>query len=103
MPTYVLMTKLGQEEGSRRLRGKAWKKKVENLVPGIKWQAHFALLGTYDFMDIYDAPNDAAAFKVSMLSRAEGASRAESWPAMRYEAFLELHEQIESEHQKGME
>jgi uncharacterized protein with GYD domain len=103
MPTYVLMTKLGPEEGSRRLRGQAWKKKVEHLVPGLRWQAHFALLGAYDFMDIYDAPNDAAAFQVSLLSRAEGASSAESWPAMRYEAFLELHEKIESEHQKGME
>jgi uncharacterized protein with GYD domain len=100
MPTYVLMTKLAAEEGSRRTRGQAWKKKVEHVVPGIKWLAHYAVLGRYDFMDIYEAPSDAAAFKVSLLSRAEGAVSAESWPAMRYEVFLELHDQIESEHAK---
>jgi len=103
MPTYVLMTKLGAEESGRRQRGQAWKKKVEHLVPGIKWVAHYAMLGPYDFMDVYEAPSDAAAFKVSLLSRAEGAAEAESWPAMRYEAFLELNDQIEHEHARLQE
>jgi uncharacterized protein with GYD domain len=94
------MTKLAAEDEGRRERGQAWKKKVEHVVPGIKWMAHYAMLGPYDFMDIYEAPNDAAAFKVSLLSRSEGAVRAESWPAMRYEAFLELNDQIEVEHAK---
>ena len=102
MPTYVLMTKLSTrttaEEGSRRARGKDWKEKVERLCPGLKWTAHYALLGTYDFMDIYEAPDDETAFKVSMLSRAEGASSAESWPAIGYGQFLELHDAVEAEH-----
>ena len=102
MPTYVLMTKLStrtnEQEGRRRKRGKAWKKKVEKLCPDIKWVAHYALLGAYDFMDIYEAPDDESAFKVSMLSRAEGASSAESWPAIRYDQFLSVHEEVEAAH-----
>ena len=65
MPTYVLMTKLGSrslatKEG-RREAGQKWKAKVESVCPGIRWVAHYALLGPYDFMDLYEAPDDGAA------------------------------------------
>jgi uncharacterized protein with GYD domain len=104
MPTYVLMTKLGPDESedarSRRERGQAWKKKVEHLCPGIRWLTHYALLGPYDFMDIYEAPDEQTAFKVSMLSRAEGAIAAESWPAVPYDDFLALNDAVASEHAK---
>lgn len=99
MPTYVLMTKLGptalKDTRGRRKTGQDWKAKVEKLVPGIKWMAHYALLGPYDFMDLYEAPDDASAMRVSLLSRELGAASAESWPAMPYEAFLPLAEQVE--------
>jgi uncharacterized protein with GYD domain len=99
MPTYVLMTKLSptalRDPRGRRRAGQEWKAKVEKLVPGIRWKAHYALLGPYDFMDLYEAPDDAAAMRVSLLSRELGAASAESWPAMEYESFLPLAEQVE--------
>lgn len=99
MPTYVLMTKLGpaalKDARGRRRAGQEWKAKVEKLVPGIRWTAHYALLGPYDFMDLYEAPDDASAMRVSLLSRELGAASAESWPAMAYEAFLPIAEQVE--------
>ena len=103
MAKYVLMTKLTPGEGSRpnrREAGKAWKSKVEALCPGIKWVAHYALLGPYDFMDVYEAPDDETAFKVSLLSREEGALTAESWPAMAYESFLGVAAAVESVERK---
>jgi uncharacterized protein with GYD domain len=60
----------------------------------VKWVAHYALLGPYDFMDIYEAPDAETAHKVSMISRAEGAVTAESWQATPYERFLQLLETI---------
>jgi uncharacterized protein with GYD domain len=99
MATYVLVTKLGstalKDPRGRRRAGQEWKTKVERLVPGIRWTAHYALLGPYDFMDVYEAPDDAAAMRVSLLSRELGAASAESWPAMAYEEFLPLAEQVE--------
>jgi uncharacterized protein with GYD domain len=99
MSTYVLMTKLSPsalaDPRGRRKAGQDWKAKVEKAVPGIRWTAHYALLGPYDFMDVYEAPDDAAAMRVSLLSRELGASAAESWPAMDYENFLPLAEQVE--------
>ena len=99
MPTYVLMTKLGSQalgpKQGRRAAGQAWKAKVESVCPGITWVAHYALLGPYDFMDIYEAPDDGAAMRVSLLSRELGAVAAESWPAMPYDRFLPLMEDVE--------
>lgn len=99
MPTYVLMTKLSSssvhDPKGRKNAGQEWIKKVEKQVPGIKWIAHYALLGPYDFMDIYEAPDQAAAFKVSILSRELGAVSAESWPAISYDKYLPIVESAE--------
>jgi uncharacterized protein with GYD domain len=99
MATFVLMTKLSpattKDPKGRRRAGQEWKQKVEKLCPGIKWIAHYALLGPYDFMDIYEAPDADAAFRVSLLSREHGALTAESWPAMAYEAYLPVAEGVE--------
>ncbi len=99
MPTYVLMTKLSptatRDPRGRRKAGQDWKAKVEKLVPGIRWITHYALLGPYDFMDVYEAPDDGCAMRVSLLSRELGAAAAESWPAMAYDQFLPLAEQVE--------
>ena len=100
MPKYVLMTKLGeavmQDPRGRKAVGDEWRKRVKKLCPAVKWIEHMALLGPYDFMTIYEAPSDEEAHKVSMLCRASGAKRAESWPAIAYERFLEITEPVEA-------
>lgn len=99
MPTYVLMTKLSassvHDPKGRKTAGQEWKKKVEKQVPGIRWIAHYALLGPYDFIDVYEAPDQEAAFRVSLLSRELGAVSAESWPAIPYEKYLPIVESVE--------
>jgi uncharacterized protein with GYD domain len=79
----------------RRAMGRAWLKKVSAVCPEVGWVAHYAILGPYDFMDIYDAPDVETAHKVSLITRAEGAVSAESWQALDYDAFLGLLEQVE--------
>lgn len=98
MPTFVLMTKLAagamRDAQGRRATGKEWLHKVKECCPEVKWLAHYALLGPYDFMDLYEAPDADSAHKVSLISRAEGAITAESWHAMPYDQFMELFEAI---------
>lgn len=98
MPTYVLMTRLSPEI-TRNMRnreefGREWKQRIANQVPLVRWVAHYALLGPYDFLDIYEAPDEEAAAKVSMISLALGASRAESWTAIPYARFVDLAKEI---------
>ncbi|HUK12928.1 MAG TPA: GYD domain-containing protein [Thermoanaerobaculaceae bacterium] len=94
MPTFVLMTRLRPESvhdaAGRRAMGKGWLKKVKSACPEVRFLAHYAILGPYDFMDIYEAPDVETAHKVSLISRTEGAVSAESWQALAYERFLEL-------------
>ena len=94
MALYVLMTKLTPEISAdlkkREAIGKEWKKKVDKLCPDVKWKAHYALLGPYDFMDIYEAENAESAAKVSMITRANGALAVETWPAMNWSRFIEI-------------
>jgi len=99
MPTYVLMTKLGPEvmtdPRGREVVGKEWKTRVDTLCPKVRWIAHFALLGQYDFMAIYEAPSDKVAHKVSLISRSFGALTAESWPAVSYDRFVKIARKVE--------
>jgi len=94
------MTKLTPESLSdarrRRATGKEWLSRVKQSCPDVKWIAHYALLGPYDFMDIYEAPDVETAHKVSLISRSEGAVSAESWQALPYEDFLGLLESVSS-------
>ncbi len=94
MPTFVLMTKLAagamHDARGRRDTGKEWLQKVKECCPDVKWLAHYAILGPYDFMDIYEAPDSETAHRVSLISRAEGALSVESWQATPYDHFLKI-------------
>ena len=98
MSTFVLMTKLSSElmrELHHRAEiGHQWKKTVEEKVPQVKWVSHYALLGPYDFMDIFEAPDEEAAAKVALISLARGAVKAESWTAIPYPRFLDIAKEI---------
>jgi len=94
MPTFVLLTKLNPE-GMKDLEsieenGKRWKAAVGEKCPGVKWLCHYSVLGPYDFISIYEAPDDETAAKVSLISLSLGAAKAESWTAVPYNRFLEL-------------
>lgn len=98
MPIFVLMTRLAAESvhdaSGRRAMGKEWLARVKTACPRVKFLAHYAILGPYDFMDIYEAPDVETAHRVSLISRAEGAVSAESWQALPYDRFLGLLEEV---------
>ena len=98
MQTYVLMTKLAPKM-TKKLKdqgklGRKWLDKVQEKCPEVKFVAHYALLGPYDFLDIYEAPDAETAAKVSLISLQTGALQAESWVAFPYQRFVELTEEI---------
>jgi uncharacterized protein with GYD domain len=98
MKTFILMTKLSPEV-SKQIRdranlGRAWLDQVKKKCPEVRFVTHYALLGPYDFLDIYEAPDEETAAKVSMISLANGAFEAQSWTAIPYKRFVELTEEI---------
>ncbi len=98
MQTFILMTKLSQEV-SKKIKerpklGREWLEQVKEKCPKVKFIAHYALLGSYDFLDIYEAPNEEVAAKVSMIGLQNGAFQAESLTAIPYKRFVKLTEEI---------
>lgn len=98
MPTFVLMTKLSPssigDSVSRESIGRDWFDTVKEKCPEVKWIDHYALLGAYDFMDIYEAPNVEVAAKVSMITMAKGAVKAESMSAIPYKKYVSIIKEI---------
>ncbi len=97
MPLYILATRIDFDQddlAKRKEQGKKWLELVKEKVPDIKWIAHYAILGPYDFLDIFEAKDETEAAKVSLLSRAAGATFAESWTAIPYAEFLNLLEDL---------
>ncbi len=92
MRTYVLMSRMAaagdsvaevasSTRKSPRSRQK-WLREVKLRCPEVRFLSHYALLGGWDFMDIYQAPDERSAAKVSMLYSACTRYHAESWAAL---------------------
>ncbi|MCF8235759.1 MAG: GYD domain-containing protein [Bacteroidales bacterium] len=98
MQTYILLTKLTSEFTSklkdREELGREWLETVKEKCPDVTFKAHYALLGQFDFIDIYEAPNEESAAKVSMISQANGAFQAESLPAIPWKRFIALVKEL---------
>jgi uncharacterized protein with GYD domain len=74
--------------------GRNWLDQVKKKCSAVKFIDHYALLGQFDFLDIYEAPDEETAAKVSLISQVNGASQAQSLPAIQYKRFLELVKEI---------
>ncbi len=98
MQTYILLTKMSTDFSSqmknRAKLGRSWLEQVKEKCPKVKFIAHYAILGQYDFLDIFEAPDEETVAKVSMISQANGAFQSESLPAIHYKRFLELINEI---------
>lgn len=98
MATYILLTKLSPEESkkvhNRAKLGHVWLEEVKAKCPEVKFKAHYALLGQYDFMDIYEAPDEKSAAKVSLIGLANCAYSAESITAIPYKEWTDLISEV---------
>lgn len=94
MQTFVMLTRLAPEAVHSPHGVEALERRVMNAVrqecPGIQWVASYALTGPWDYLDLFQAPDQAAATKVAMLIRLGAHAHVELWPAMPWERFKEL-------------
>ncbi|OGL05253.1 MAG: GYD family protein [Candidatus Rokubacteria bacterium RIFCSPLOWO2_02_FULL_68_19] len=94
MATFVVLTRLTP----MTVKSPADLKKLERMVndrirkdcPEVKWVANYAILGPCDYLDIFDAPDEATAAKVVMIIRSFGHATTETWTALPWERFERL-------------
>lgn len=102
MKTYIMMTKIAPQDAdiidiankiqAHNRNSAAWIEEVKQACPDVNILGHYAILGPYDFMCIYEAPDEKTAAKVSLLSRARGAFQVESWNAIPTREISDLIE-----------
>lgn len=104
MKTFILLTKLaardarlveiGAKYKERAFSGRNWIREIEKNCPTLRFKAHYALMGYWDSMHIYEAPDEETAAAVSLMTRKFGAAQVESWLALPYEKILRISEEL---------
>lgn len=93
MATYIMLTRVSPESsnGPTRLREleSSVKSKVAEHCPEVRWQSNYAILGPYDYLDVFEAPDDRAASRVATIVRSFGHATTETWPALPWQEYKE--------------
>ncbi|MBA3653967.1 MAG: GYD domain-containing protein [Actinobacteria bacterium] len=90
MPTFIMLSTLGPE-GSRTIfenpeRIKGVNDEVEAL--GVKVLHQYALLGSYDFINILEAPDEKTMAKVAMMLASRGTLKTTTFVAIPVDDFI---------------
>jgi len=94
MPTFIMMTRLSPEaarspQALEDLERQAMTR-IRKDCPTVEWITSYAVLGPYDYLDIFRAPDMETACQVSTLIRTFGHAQTEIWTAMEWEQFKEI-------------
>lgn len=94
MTTFIMLTRLSPDA----LRSPKSLEKLEQDVmdrirsecPEVEWVHNFALLGPYDYLDVFRAEDMNTAFKVATIVRTFGHAHTEIWAAAEWKAFKDM-------------
>ena len=94
MPTFIMLTRLGAEavrspKDLEQLERKAMER-VRKECPDVEWVGSYAILGPYDYLDVFRTDDTESATKVSTLIRTFGHAQTEIWAATEWDRFKEI-------------
>jgi uncharacterized protein with GYD domain len=94
MQTFIMLTRLTPSAVRAPRALEELERKVMDHVratcPQVEWIGSYAVLGPYDYVDIFRAPDLEAASKVSTVVRTYGHAQTETWAATEWEHFKEV-------------
>ncbi|MCX6006461.1 MAG: GYD domain-containing protein [Chloroflexi bacterium] len=90
MPIYIALTNVSSE-GRKAIkedpaRIKANNREIEAM--GVKILAQYATLGQYDFINIFEAPNEDVIFKVALNLTGRGVDQVQTLTAKTLDDFI---------------
>lgn len=94
MSTFVMLTQIAPGSiaapHSLEVLERNVAERVSAACPGVNWLQSYALLGAFDYLDVFEAPDVDAAMKVAVLVRTFGFARTEVIPATEWRHFKDL-------------
>jgi uncharacterized protein with GYD domain len=96
--TFILLTKVSAQK-VKEVRDlpnmdSAFQSKLQEECPQVKRVASYALLGAYDFLHIFEAPDAITAAKVALLANEFGPGSTQTLTAIPFGDFAKLVEEI---------
>lgn len=94
MATFIMLTRVSPEAvksplSLEKLEQDAMQH-IHTECPGVEWCHSYALLGPYDYLDIFNAPDIETAAMVATLIRAYGRAHSEVWAATEWSHFKQM-------------
>jgi uncharacterized protein with GYD domain len=94
MPTFVMLTRLSSDaiqspKSLEELEHRVMER-VRSECPQVEWIQNYAMLGPYDYLDIFRAPDIDTAFKIGTLVRTFGHAHTEVWTATEWGKFKDM-------------
>jgi uncharacterized protein with GYD domain len=101
MPTFIMLTRISPEaikdpHSFEELNNQV-EQQIKGQLPEVKWIGNYAVLGPYDYLDLFEAPNEDAAIKVSTIIRSFGHASTETWLATPWARFVGMAREIASQ------
>ncbi len=94
MSTYVMLTRVSHQALKSPSSLETLERQVMDQVraecPAVQWLTSYAVLGPYDYLDIFTAPDNEAATTVATIVRTFGHAQTEIWPATSWDRFKDL-------------
>ncbi len=94
MATYIMLTRLSPDAVSaprfvERLEHRVTEG-IRKNCPQAKWIGSYSVLGPYDYVDIFEAPDADTATRVALLVRSFGHATTETWVATPWDRYVEI-------------
>ena len=94
MTTFIMGTRLAPEVAPAPGHLDSFEQQVMERIrrscPEVRWLHSWAVLGPFDYVDVFEAADIETAMRVSAIFRSFGRAHSEIWPAMEWAHFKEL-------------
>lgn len=98
MTTFVLLSKVSpRSSGEVKSLGQIdqeFQRKLAERCPEVRRIGSYALLGPYDFLHIFEAPDANTAAKVALLAQTFGAGKTETLTAIPFDEFRAIVDEV---------
>lgn len=105
MPTFVMLTRVApaflSDPDSFRALERQVVDRLRRDTPEVEWTLNLATLGPYDYLDVFRAPDNATAMKVSAIVRSLGHGHVEIWAAEDWSRFKDLLRDLPKDERAG--